>query len=115
MKVNDPNLTNNLALGVGRTQGTEAADQANRTKATRHGGEHGSDRVDMSGTVAMLQQDAALHVSRVDRLSEAVQAGRYRVDAKAVSHKIVEASLSGTSGAAGGHVSGHSGGVSRKG
>jgi flagellar biosynthesis anti-sigma factor FlgM len=101
MKVNDSTVTNNSAYGVGKTQETEAAGQSGRARQQRVGSA-ASDQAEISSTAGILQSEASSRAERVEQLRDAVQSGRYQVDAEAVSKRIVEESLGAKS--AGGEV-----------
>lgn len=96
MKVSNSNVTNNAALGVNQSQQAEAAGQSSRLKSGGSTERGGSDRVQMSSLAGVLEAESSSRVERVNALTDAVQSGRYRVDAQAVSHAIVNAAMEGS-------------------
>jgi anti-sigma28 factor (negative regulator of flagellin synthesis) len=90
MKVNNPNVSNNSAVGVGKAQQTEAASQSSRVSrgASPHGG--ASDSVQMSNLASVLNGESVNRALRVEHLSDLVQSGRYEVDSHAVGKAMVK-------------------------
>lgn len=96
MKIQDPNLTNNLAgVNVTSTLKTTSAEKvggAGRTNGSSAAGV-GSDEVSLSGLAKQiegLQSDSPERLAKVARLEADVQSGTYRVDAGATARGIVE-------------------------
>lgn len=95
MKVSNSNVNNNAALGVNQSQQAEAAGQSSRLKTGGSSESGGADRVHMSSIAGVLESESSNRAVRVNELAGAVQSGRYQVDAKAVSHAIVNAAMDG--------------------
>jgi anti-sigma28 factor (negative regulator of flagellin synthesis) len=95
MKVSNSNVSNSAALGVNQSQQAEAAGQSSRSKPGGSSESSGADRVHMSSIAGVVGSESSSRAERVSQLADAVQSGRYRVDAKAVSHAIVNASMDG--------------------
>ena len=90
MKIQNSNSTDVARLH----RSTEAAAQANSRGTSAPSG--GTDHVRISALtqgLAALAAHSNEQASKVLQLSSAVESGRYRVDAQAVSHKIVETHL----------------------
>jgi anti-sigma28 factor (negative regulator of flagellin synthesis) len=93
MEVNNSNVTDNSALGAGKTQQADPTGQPGRASAGELSGSGSSDRVDMSNLASALGGDSARRASRVDRLTDSVSSGQYQVDSAAVSKAIVHAAI----------------------
>ncbi len=99
MKVHDPNLTNvaseNLrGTGVDRAQ--QAEQIARRGGKVAPGAGETPDSVAISGLSAGLRAvnvDSPQRVARIEKLGDDVAAGKYQVDAGAVSRSIIENAL----------------------
>ena len=93
MRIDDRNLTGNQAAPTGKTdQAQEIARQA-ESKPQQARAASGADRVELSdltgGMARALRADAHQREVRVGQLTDDYTAGRYQVDAKAVSKAIV--------------------------
>lgn len=100
MKVNDPNLSGTQSNAIGNP-GLEKSHQA---EASRNPGRTGKGRVaggspdqvslsHLSSQLQMLNVDSPERLQRLDKLSLDVAAKRYQVDAREVSHRLVEEAL----------------------
>jgi flagellar biosynthesis anti-sigma factor FlgM len=93
MKVNDPNLPGLSSTQVGGTPAIESIGErqkkVDQTTAT-------PDQVSLSSLSAKIREldaDSPERAARLERLSDEIQAGRYNVDAREVSKKIVNDAL----------------------
>lgn len=99
MKVNDPNSN---SVNGGAVGPADRAGHSSSIRKTGIGGRYDAygdespDRValsDLSTQVRNLSFDSPEHTARLERLSADVRAGRYQVDARALSQSLVEQSL----------------------
>lgn len=90
MKVNDPNLSRLSSTNVGGTKATETG-QERGSKVNQK--TSGGDQVSLSSLGSNLSTEATEspeRAARIKQLTEDVAAGRYQVDAKEVSKKIID-------------------------
>ena len=96
MKVNNSNIPESSALGVGKAQQTDATSQSSRSNrggAASHGG--AADSVQMSSLASVLGGESASRAERVEQLASLVQSGEYSVDSQTLSKAIVKSTLNG--------------------
>lgn len=92
MKVNDPNLAALGSSGATRAQQSPPVGEGGRKGSGGHRVESGQDEVQLSSLGKHLRTQAAETPERsahLSKLASAYQAGTYRVDAGAVSHRVV--------------------------
>jgi anti-sigma28 factor (negative regulator of flagellin synthesis) len=101
MKVNDPSMSGASPGNVGKS-GLEKAQQLDAVVRNRYGREtdagagHEADQVELSELSAQLRAQSAESPERaahLERLGAEVAGGRYRVDARELSRRLVEETL----------------------
>ena len=93
MRINDQNLTGISSSQLGRTQETESGNRHGRGAGP---GAAGNDQVQLSslaGSLQALTGETPERAAHLERLSAEVAAGRYTVDAQALSQKIVDEAI----------------------
>lgn len=93
MKVNDPVLQGLTSGQVANTPGVDGTERQKRTG----GASGGSDRVSLSSLSTKLQElrsDSPERAAYLERLANDIAEGRYEVDTRDVSRKIVSEALS---------------------
>jgi anti-sigma28 factor (negative regulator of flagellin synthesis) len=85
MRIDQPGMG---GISAERTEKASGAKGEGR-QAGRASRGPGQDAVELSGLSERLRTSAAADPERLERLSEAVAAGRYRVDSREVSRRIV--------------------------
>lgn len=102
--IDSTNLGNTTPVQTGRTGELRSIDSGGKAGSARKGAP-AADSAQLSGFADRLSrtmQDAALsRAQRVAELTETVRSGSYQVDAKAVSHAMVNQAIS--SGSSGSH------------
>ncbi len=93
MRVDDLNLAGSGAARSGQAGQAEQVERSTGSKPAERGLAGGADRVELSGLTdglaRVLQASCRERAARVERLAVEYAAGRYSVDAKAVSRAIV--------------------------
>ncbi len=92
MKIHDQNLTGIAGSRLGATEAVETG-----RKPSRSGPGADGDQVqisDLARTLQLLSPDSPERAAHLDKLAEEVAGGRYRVDAREVSQRIVDDGLS---------------------
>ena len=93
MRVDDRNLAGSQAAQSGQANQAHSVERASESKAAEGRPAGGADRVelsDLTGDLARALQAAGRErAARVERVAEEYAAGRYQVDARAVSRAIV--------------------------
>ena len=95
MRINDQNSSGISSSQLGRTQETESGGRQGRPGQA---GSAGGDHVRLSNladSLRSLSSDAPERAAHLEKLSAEVKAGRYSVDATALSNKIVSDALQG--------------------
>ena len=100
MRVNDPNLTtgNTDALGGAGLERTQQAESVSRRKsgARGAGGGDSSDTVSLSNLSSQIRMQSAEspeRVARLEQLGADVALGRYHVEARQLSQRLVEGAI----------------------
>lgn len=93
MRVDDRNLAGSQAAQSGQANQAQQVERASESKPAEGRPAGGADRVELSGLAGdmarALQAAGQERAARMERLAEEYAAGRYRVDARAVSRAIV--------------------------
>ena len=99
MKVNDPNLSSVGPGGASRAQETTRTTESGRAKNAYGVGPSAlSDDVHLSELVRSLRalaSDSPERQALVEKLERAVAEGKYEIDAKAISQKLIEDAMLG--------------------
>ena len=97
MRTDNQNPTGISSLPLGRTPETEAVNRPGPARApSEPAGPAGEDQVhlsDLAGCLRSLGSDAPERAAYLEKLSGEVEAGRYTVDALALSRKIIDDAL----------------------
>jgi anti-sigma28 factor (negative regulator of flagellin synthesis) len=97
MRIDDRNLSGNQAAQTGKTDQAQELARLAESKARDTQGAAGADRVELSdltgGLARALEADASQRRARVEGLAADYAAGRYQVDARAVSQAIIAETL----------------------
>lgn len=96
--VDSTNTGNSASAQTSRAGQTQATQPAGGGAAQRGKGAESSDRVELSGfsgrVAEALRTDSQDRAGRVAKIAQAVQSGAYKVDARAVSHALVNEAIS---------------------
>jgi anti-sigma28 factor (negative regulator of flagellin synthesis) len=93
MRVDDRHLTGDQAVQSGKTLNPQEVERLNESRRAESRPAAAADKVELSnltgGLTRALEAAAQQRASRMEKLAEEYAAGRYQVDAQAVSRAIV--------------------------